>query len=406
MSVKVQISGYGLVSPLGNNVKSTMSSLIEGQSRAERVEEWATTDGLRSHIGNFVKQLDSKSQISRDKRRTMSKMSEMLCIAATEALSHANLSTEELSQRRTMIIVGSTTGSAQTYADSHKMMHETQSTRGLLATSVFKCINSSVAANLGLFLSFRGPVISPSSACSTSTQAMVLGSQLIRAGICDIVLAGGADECHMTSTLSFDVAHAASKGFNDRPTKASRPFDRDRDGIVVSEGASLVVLESLDSQKSRNVNSQGQVHGGAYYADCNHMIHPNTESIEQTMNRAMVDANLDPKSIGYINAHATSTVIGDLAEANAVKNVFGKIPISSFKGHLGHSFAACGGIELIASLEMLKTNQLLGTLNLENLDAQMPDLEYITGIQNSATEIILSNNFAFGGMNASIIFSP
>jgi 3-oxoacyl-[acyl-carrier-protein] synthase II len=374
-------------------------------SQAIAVEEWKTIEGLGSKVAHWVTPWDAKAKISREKRKTMSKMSEMLCVATQEALQQALISEQDLNTKKVIIIVGSTSGSGSTYSDFHEEYHRSNSLRGQLSTSVFKCINNSVAANLSHYLNFKGTVLSISSACSTATQAAVLGADFIRRGLYDMALVGGADECHLTSCASFDVAYAASRNFNDTPQKASRPFDQLRDGIVVSEGASMVILESERSLYKRAGFSLGQILGGASYCEGTHMVQPSKDAIKETMLRALANSRIEAPNIDYINAHATSTVAGDLAEAQAIFEVFGAKPVSSFKGHMGHSFAACGGIELILSLEMMRKQKLFGTLNLQTIDAKMPPLDFITEHRSRETKIMMSNNFAFGGMNASIVFS-
>ena len=351
----VHISGYGLVSSLGLNADATFSALRAGRSAARFMPEWSQVEGLHSHVASLVPDYDA-SFIPRQKRRTMSRMSEIACIALEESLAQAGLAKDELAGRRVMIIAGSTTGSTIAMAESQKQFHQTESFKGQLSTTVFKCMSHSLALNLASHLDFNGPVLSPSSACSTGSQAILLGKQMIQSGYCDIVLAGGADECHITSCFSFDVALAATRNFNHAPKMASRPFDRDRDGIVVSEGASMLVLESLQSLQQRGMPSYGRVVGGAHRCDGQHVSKPIVKSLVATMGEALRDAGAKPGDVSYVNAHATSTKLGDWSEASAVHRVFGdQMAISSIKGHLGHSFAAAGSTEAIIALKMLNT---------------------------------------------------
>ena len=399
----VHISGYGLVSSLGASVDATFAALQKGCSAARFMPEWSKVDGLRSHVAALVPDYDV-SFIPRHKRRTMSRMSEMACIALEESLAQAGLTKEELTARRVMIVAGSTTGSPIAIAESHEHFYRSQSFAGLLSTAAFKCMSHSLALNLASYLDFNGPVLSPCSACSTGAQAILIGKQMIESGYCDIVLAGGADECHITSCFSFDVALAATRAFNDTPTIASRPFDRDRDGIVVSEGASMLVLESSQSLCERGMPSYGRVLGGAHRCDGQHVSKPIIESMVATMNDALKDAGAAPGDVCYVNAHATSTRLGDLSEASAVHRVFGdRMAISSIKGHLGHSFAAAGSTEAIISLKMMEHKQVIGTKNLSHLDPELPPLDYVIDERPLKDGIVLSNSFALGGMNVALV---
>ncbi len=401
----VHISGYGLVSPLGLDADTTYSALQAGQTAARFMPEWSQVEGLRSYVASLVPDYDA-SFIPRQKRRTMSRMSEMACIALEECLMRAGLAKDELSERRVMIIAGSTTGSPIAMSEAQQQFHASGSFKGQLSTTVFKCMSHSLALNLASYLEFSGPVLSPSSACSTGAQAILLGKQMIESGYCDIVLAGGADECHITSCFSFDVALAATRSFNDAPQAASRPFDRDRDGIVVSEGASMLVLESWPSLQRRGRSSYGRVAGGAHRCDGQHVSSPIVDSMAATISEALKDASATSGDVSYVNAHATSTKLGDLCEASAVHRVFGeRMAISSIKGHLGHSFAAAGSTEAIIVLKMMEHNEVIGTKNLDCVDPEMPDLNFVTQAASLADGLVVSNSFAFGGMNVSLVLA-
>lgn len=394
----------GCVTSLGLDVDSTYKALKQGDCHIQNVDAWSKIEGLNSHVAAFVPKFDARELIPRKQRRTMSKMSEMACQASFEALTQAGL-WGEIAGRKVMIIFGSTTGSPVVYAETLRQFHKSDSAVGQHSTSVFKCMSSSAAVNLAAFLKFEGPVISPAAACSTSSQAAILGMQFIRSGFADIVIAGGCDECHETSCMTFDASYAASRNFNSTPQKASRPFDKDRDGIVTSEGASVVVLESEASLSARKNESYGIIKGGSYQTQASHMSQPSVESIQSTILQSLKDAQVEAREVKYVNAHATSTQLGDKSEAEAVFNVFDGTAISSLKGHFGHTFAACGGIEMILSLLMLRDKQLIGTLNLDERDSALPALNYLSEQESIDGNYILSNNFAFGGMNTSMVLS-
>ncbi|MCB0393655.1 MAG: beta-ketoacyl-ACP synthase, partial [Bdellovibrionales bacterium] len=261
-----------------------------------------------------------------------------------------------------------------------------------------------VPANVAVGLGFTGPMLSPSSACSTSSQSIIMGAELIKAGIYDVVIAGGADELDHTSAAIFDIALAASTKYNDKPEYASRPFDSARDGLVVSEGAGIVILESESHAKDRGAKSLGRYLGGAYHCDGSHMTQPQVPAMIKTMNRALKIAKTDVLEVGYINAHATGTVIGDAEEAKAIGQVFGKRPfVSSLKGHMGHSLAACGALEVIASLKMMDSGKIIATRNLDVVDPDCQSIQLNQKNLDHSVDCVLSNNFAFGGMNTSIV---
>jgi 3-oxoacyl-[acyl-carrier-protein] synthase II len=402
MRTLIHFTGAGIVSPLGHTVAATLSALRAGKCGVKRVQEWAETPGLNTHVAALVHDFDPRF-IPRKTRRTMSKMSQMLCKAGDESLAQAGLTPEGLNSLRVMLIVGSTTGSTGSFEQSFKKFRQTGSASGQFSTTMFKTMNHSVALNLASYWGFKGAVLSPSSACSTGAQAILLGAEFIRAGLCDIAICGGADEAHIGTAIAFDTAQAASCAFNDCPEQASRPFDAQRCGVVVSEGAAIVVLESEGSRKNRERESLGQVVGWAQSCDGGQVAHSSAGSMAENMRTALSAAGVAPESVGYVNAHATSTLLGDRFEAQAIHDVFGTVPASSLKGHLGHSFAPCGTQEAIATLAMLKEGLFLPNLNWTASEGEFPPLDYLSAPTELKTDLALSNNFAMGGMNVSLV---
>ena len=330
-------------------------------------------------------------------------MSEMAVLASKQALSHARLSLTG-DNLRNLLILGSTTGSPDTLETYFKKLIEKGGPEGQLSTSFFKVMNHSVAANVAMGLEVKIPNLAPSSACSSSSQAIALGWELLQTGLYDVVVAGGADELHYTSTAVFDNVLAASRGYNDSPSMSPRPFDQKRDGLVVSEGAAIVILETEEHAKKREARILGELVSGSYYCDGNHMAQPQSDSMIVAMNEALRRGGVNASDVGYVNAHATGTILGDIQEAKATFEVFGdKVPVSSLKGHFGHSLAACGSMEIIASLEMMHRNILIPTRNLETPDPECGGLNLIQTPVEQKTQYALSNNFAFGGMNTSLI---
>ncbi len=253
---------------------------------------------------------------------------------------------------------------------------------------------------------YNGPALSPSSACSTSSMALILGWELMQAGFYDVVIAGGADELHYTSTAVFDVVLAASRGFNDSPDRTPRPFDRDRDGLVVSEGAGVIVMETEEHLKQRAGTPLAELSGGFYLCDGSHMSQPQSASMVQTMTEALRRSAVSAGEVDYVNAHATGTVLGDFEEAKATATLFGnRVPVSSLKGHFGHSLAACGAIEVMAAVKMMHHGLLIPTRNLDNIDPNCESVLLLQQKREARVSRVLSNNFAFGGMNTSLVLT-
>ena len=382
------------------------TSLLENRSSIRRYPEWEQYKGLGTHLGAPVPEYDI-SRIPRTARRTMSRMSEMAVVATGEALQMADLPIgNHVDTPRVLICMGSTTGSPDTMETYFKKLFERGGPEGQFGTNFFKVMNHSVAANVAAALGFRGPVMAPSSACATSAQAMIMGWELIQSGMYDIVIAGGADELHYTSAAVFDIVQAASRGYNDRPEQASRPFDQARDGLVVSEGAGVVILESEESARKRGVRTHAEFLGGSYFCDGTHMSQSNASAMSEVMKTALSRAGIRSSAVGYINAHATGTLQGDAEEAKAIGEVFGdQVPVSSLKGHFGHSLAACGAIEAISSIKMMEERVLIPTRNLTVIDPSCSQILHIQEKRSIRTEVVLSNNFAFGGMNTSLLLS-
>ncbi|MBT3980139.1 MAG: beta-ketoacyl-[acyl-carrier-protein] synthase family protein [Bacteriovoracaceae bacterium] len=405
---KVLITGLGAVSCFGLTKEDLFKGLSENLCGFKKFESWSDIKGLNCHIGAEVENFDNKF-IPRKKRRSMSKMSEMAYLATLDALADAGIALGEIEEghpvnpMRTNLIYGSTTGSPTTLESFYKKYFESGG-EGQLSTSFFKVMNHSVAANVALGIGYRGPLIAPSSACSTSNQALILGMELIKVGLYDVVVVGGADELHPSSVGVFDIVHAAARGYDDKPHTLPGPFDKNRPGLVVSEGAGVIVLESESHMKLRGGSSYGEILGGAYQCDGIHMAQPDQKSMSETMFRAIENSHLSPHEIDYVNAHATGTVIGDVLEGKAIVDTVGsKVPISSLKGHMGHSLAACGTLEVVASLLMAKEKKLIGNRNLTELDDELKDSNFLFNDENLAIEVFLSNNFAFGGMNSSLV---
>lgn len=404
--MRVFITGMGALSSLGNDPDTMFNALKQGASGVRAYPEWRQYNGLNSYLGAPVADYDIM-KIPRTVRRSMSRMSEMATLATLQALAHADLQPgPTLNSPRVLLMLGSTTGSPHALEAYFRKLIERGGPEGQLSTSFFKVMNHSVAANVAAGIEFNGALMSPSSACSTSTQAMIVGWELIKAGLYDIVIAGGADELHYMTAAIFDIVHAASRGYNDRPQEASRPFDSQRDGLVVSEGAGVVILESERSVHNRRARPLAEMLGGAYLCDGTHMSQSNASTMVSVMRECLSRAGRPADSVGYVNAHATATVQGDMEEAKAIANMFGSdVPVSSLKGHLGHSLAACGALEVIAGIKMMQEKLLIPTRNLTEIAEDCRGIHHLQELTATPLEAFLSNNFAFGGMNTCLLVS-
>ncbi len=403
--MRVFVTGMGAITSLGNSVDDMFDGLLAGKTGVKYMPEWSQYKGLNSHLAAPAMPYDIKS-VPRIARRSMSRMSEMGLLAAQQAVGQSDLNLETLQPERALMIMGSTSGSPDTMELYFKKLFERGGPEGQVSTSFFKVMNHSVPANVASAMGFHGALLSPSCACATSTQAIVLGWELIRSGLYDVVIAGGADELHYTSTAVFDIVMAASRGYNDTPDLSPRPFDTARDGLVVSEGASAVILESEASAHRRGVRRLAEVLGGAYLCDASHMSQSSAPTMVDVMNLTLKRSGLNANQIGYVNAHATGTLQGDTEEAKAIGTVFGpQIPVSTLKGHFGHSLAACGALEVISCIKMMETGKLIPTRNLVEVDPDCAGVKHVKEVTEHRVEHVLSNNFAFGGMNVSLVLS-
>jgi 3-oxoacyl-[acyl-carrier-protein] synthase II len=393
----------GAISPFGKGVANLVDSLIAGKSGIDVVSELKDIGGLRSFVAGLVPEVDP-NEIPRKHRRFMSKMSVYALIAGNEALSQAGLNQDDCASGRLGISMGSTVGSSQASEDFFTAYLSTRSIEGVRSTGFFKIMSHSCASNLAQVLGITGRVLAPAAACSTGCQAIGVAFEAVASGKQDFMLCGGADEYHPLTTATFDILGAASTGFNFRPQETPRPFDRDRDGIVCAEGAGCLLIESLDSARTRGARVLAEVVGFATTADPYNIANPDVGSIVNCMRHALHDAGLAPSEIDYVNAHATATAQGDIAESEAIANLFGdRVPVSSFKGHLGHTMGASGAIELIACVDMLARGCIIPTLHLENIDPACRRIRHARRLETARANTFIKNNFALGGINSCIV---
>lgn len=400
---RVVVTGVGAMSPLGHGASRLMAGLLQGRSGISRVEELRKVQGLRSLVAGLVPPVDPKC-IDRKYRRSMSPMSVYATLACREALAQAGVPQDDLSGGRLGLCIGSTIGSSFTYEEFFSDYLKDFSLERVKSTMFFKIMGHSCASNVAQALGIKGRVMAPAAACATGVQTVGLGFEAIALGKQDMMLCGGADELHPLTVATFDIINAASVRYNDQPASTPRPFDKDRDGTVCSEGCGILLLESLDSARARGAQILGEITGFATTSDPTNISNPDPAAIAACMRAALRDAGLEPGQIGYINAHATATELGDIAESVAIHELFGpRVPVSSLKGSLGHALAASGAIELIATLGMLERNLLLPTRNLEIIDSRCAPVGFLREPTEIAADVAIKNNFALGGVNASLI---
>ncbi len=400
---RVVITGRGAVSPFGTGVAKLIDNIWAGNSAVRKMPEWELVEGMKSHIAAPVPDFDARDLLPRHLRRAMGNMAQYATIAAFEAIQDASLSEELLQSGKTGVAVGSTTGSPTAYHDFYQKFLPDMAMGQIKSGEFFQMMSHTCAANICLATGVRGEQWAPASACTSSAQALGLGYLLIQTGRQEAMLCGGADEVHLSVTGVFDLLRAASTS-NANPEQAPRPFSADRDGVVCGGGSGILVLENYDSARKRGAKIYGEILGFGNVTDSNHIAHPSKDSMARVMLAAMEDAGVSPTDIDYINAHATGTEQGDKAEAAAIlQAVGGTCPVSSFKGHIGHTLGAAGALEIIILLEMLLRQQIIPTRNLQEADPECTIINLIRNIEKHHLCTVIKNNFALGGVNTALV---
>ena len=401
---RVVITGRGAVSPFGVGTDRLVSEVWQNRSGVKIMADWRQIKGLKSFMAAPVPEIDSKSLLPRSMRRTMGDMAIHAAIAAREAADNAALSADFLTSGRVGVAIGSTTGSPAAYEDFYRKFLPERSIEEIKSGFFFKIMSHSCAANVCLSLGIKGEQWSPSSACSSSAQAIGLGYMLVKSGRQDAMLCGGADEVHHTVTMVFDVLKAASRQ-NEQPSTNPRPFDTDRDGVVCGGGSGILVVESLESARARGADIYCEILGFGHINDSTHIANPHQEAMTAAMTAALKEAGVSSDEIDYVNAHATGTLQGDIAEAAAINKTVGNgVPVSSFKGHIGHTLGAAGALETVILLEMLRRQEVVPTLNLDNPEPHCSDINLPREIEALKINTVIKNNFALGGVNTSLVF--
>jgi len=401
---RVVITGVGLNSPLGNSYEELYESLKNSKCGIEYIKEWDEIANLNTKVAGIVKGLDFKA-IPRKFRRSMGRVAQLSAISTSQAIEDSGLSQEELSSKRCGLAFGSTMGGNETMFEYVPEVKENMSFRGQNSMAFLKMMSHTVAANLAQMFEIKGRNIPTCSACTSSSQAVGAGYESVKYGMSDIMICGGSEEHHYLSAGVFDVMSAATSKYNDTPETSSRPFDESRDGLVVSEGSGALVLEELEHALARGAKIYAEVIGYATSCDGSHITTPSKEGMEHVMRSSLEDADIEPEVIEYVNAHATATARGDIAESHATHAVFGSnTPVSSTKGHMGHLLGGCGAVESIICLITLNKSFLPKTLNFKTLDPECAPINVLGENVEKENSVVMSNNFAFGGINTSLIF--
>lgn len=404
-SRRVVITGVGGVTALGHDWQTIARRLKAQKNCVVRMDDWNRYDGLNTRLAAPIVDFDKPAHYSRKKIRSMGRVSIMAAWASEKALMDAELLDSPVVTSGAMgIAYGSSTGSTDPIVAFGDMLKEGDMS-GVTATSYIRMMAHTTAVNVGVFFGLKGRVHTTSSACTSGSQGIGYAYEAIKYGQQDLMLAGGGEELCPTEAVVFDTLFATSTK-NDQPANTPSPFDRDRDGLVIGEGACTLVLEELEHAKARGAKIYAEIVGFGTNSDGLHVTQPNANTMEVAIRLALKDAALAPDAIGYVNAHGTATDRGDIAETQATSAVFGPtMPISSLKSYTGHTLGACGALEAWVSIEMMNAGWFAPTLNLTNIDPECGELDYIKDdIRQINTDYVMSNNFAFGGINTSLIF--
>ena len=402
---RVVVTGFGGLTALGHDWPTVFENLRNNVSGIVRMNEWDRFKELNTRLGGPVPDFVLPPHYTRKVTRTMGRVSQLATRATEMALENSGLrDSPEIGSGAMGVAYGSCTGSTDAVCEFTSMI-ATGDVTGINATTYVRMMPHTTAANIGIYFGIKGRVIPACSACTSGSQSIGYAYEAIKFNRLPMMVAGGAEELCPSEAAVFDTLYAASTR-NDTPSQTPSPFDRDRDGLVIGEGACTLVLEELEHAKARGAKIYAELVGFGCNSDGDHPTHPNTHTMEGAMRLALADAELPPTAIGYVNAHATATEQGDIAEAQAMLRLFGsKVPVSSVKGHLGHTLGACGAIESWFSIEMMRAGWFMPTLNLKNVDERCGELDYLmTHGRELQCEYVMNNNFAFGGVNTSLIF--
>lgn len=399
------MTGVGGISPLGRNWPDIQARLASYRNAVRYMPEWERYPDLNTRLGAPVTDFETPAHWTRKQLRSLGRVSRLCVAAAEDALSDAGLLDDpSIRDGRMGVACGSSTGSTADVSDMAKLLINGASP-GFNANTYVRMMPHTTAANIAIFFGLTGRVIPTSCACASGSQGIGYAYESIKYGMIDMMLAGGGEELCPSEAYVFDSLYATSLK-NDRPEASPSPYDSGRDGLVIGEGAGILVLESLEHARARGARIYAEVAGYASNCDGSHVTRPEQATMHACMQAALRDAGIAPSAVGYVNGHGTATEHGDIAETLATEALFGDaMPISSLKSYMGHTLGVCGALESWFSIEMMRQQWFAPTLNLVDVDPRCGQLDYIRGeARHIDTEYVVNNNFAFGGLNTSLVF--
>ncbi len=403
---RVVVTGIGIASPLGCDFAEASARLRANEHGIATMPEWDSLTHFAPRVAAPVN-VPKELEIGHKASRTMGRVAQLSTIATTIAVRDAGLPADEFADGTIGLAYGSTNGSSKANEEWVRKLIAQNGFLGMTSTTYLKFMSHTTSANLAIHFGIHGRVISTSAACVSASQAIGTGFETIATGLSDVMICGGAEELHFSHAAVFDMLHAASKAFNTTPELTPRPFDQRRDGLVVGEGAGTLVLEEYERANRLGKKIYAEITGYGTNCDGTHVTNPSSEGMRGSMELALKSAGCGPETIDYINAHATGTAVGDIAESQATFALFGdRIPVSSLKGNLGHTLGACGALEVAFSIAMLREGWIAPTRNLEVVGEHCAPLDYVMG-EARAKQLsrVICNKFAFGGINTSLVVS-
>ena len=401
---RVVVTGIGGITAFGRDWHSIQTA-FKAEKNAVKYMDWHERfPELEAQLGAPIENYAPPKHWTRKQLRSMGRVSYLCVDAAEQALTDAGLlGDESITDGRMGVACGSSSGSTKDIGDVGELLL-TGTSRNFSANTYVRMMPHTTAANIGIFFGLKGRIIPTSSACSSGSQGIGYAYEAIKYGMIDMMLAGGGEEFCPSEVYVFDSLYAASRR-NGEPEKTPRPYDANRDGLVIGEGAGIFVLEELEHAKRRGAKIYAELVGYGANSDGSHVTQPQKETMQKCMELALQDAGITPDKIGYVNGHGTATEKGDIAETLATEAVFGFVPVSSQKSYLGHTLGACGALEAWFSIEMMNGGWFAPTLNLNDIDPRCGKVDYIlSGGREIQTDYVMSNNFAFGGVNTSLVF--
>lgn len=405
MLKRVVVTGVGGISPLGRDWPTIQARLASYRNAVRYMPEWDRYPDLNTRLGAPVTDFETPAHWTRKQLRSLGRVSRLCVAAAEDALSDAGLLDDpSIRDGRMGVACGSSTGSTADVSDMAKLLIDGVSP-GFNANTYVRMMPHTTAANIAIFFGLTGRVIPTSCACASGSQGIGYAYESIKYGMIDMMLAGGGEELCPSEAYVFDSLYATSLK-NDQPEASPSPYDSGRDGLVIGEGAGILVLESLEHARARGARIYAEVAGYASNCDGSHVTRPEQATMHACMQAALRDAGIAPSAVGYVNGHGTATEHGDIAETLATEALFGDaMPLSSLKSYMGHTLGACGALESWFSIEMMRQKWFAPTLNLVDVDPRCGQLDYIRGeARHIDTEYVVNNNFAFGGLNTSLVF--